>query len=112
MTDQLLTREAYQELEDAEEWGADLSPVDFKRMKEYEAQLLKVKRPDREQMEKRAQAIVDDILVHEALIVLNSDEEKVKAMRNWTPRQIEANFALRESSVKRILALIDEKEGE
>lgn len=54
--------------------------------------------------EKAIEKIVDDTLVMEALIVLDLDETKVKAIKDWSQRQIDENFALRNLTVKRILA--------
>ena len=52
--------------------------------------------------------IVDDALVYEALIVLDLDREKVKAIKDWSQRQIDANYALRTSTVNQILSLSGE----
>ncbi len=52
--------------------------------------------------------LVDGILVRDALIVLNMDSEKVAAMKDWSPAQIDCHLTLKEASVRNILAFLSE----
>lgn len=66
-----------------------------------------LERPDRE-----IEEIVDDALTTEAIIVLNLDREKIKAIKDWTDNQINASYKLRETTIAKIIALIEEAKRE
>ena len=58
-------------------------------------------------LREKIEEIVDHVLSMEALIVLDLDKQKVEALKDWSDAQISANFTLRETTINRIIALIE-----
>ena len=55
----------------------------------------------------KAEKIIDEVLVNDALIVMNLDRGIVDKIKDWSNAQVEAHYNLREKAVNAVISIAD-----